>query len=63
VKFGIKLYELWMIYSEFKTLGSIKTEMATESPLTAADPDGDGKLDLIAAGRATNNMKIYWNRR
>ncbi|MEN2281131.1 FG-GAP-like repeat-containing protein [Algoriphagus sp. SE2] len=36
--------------------------MACES-LTSADLDGDGKLDLIAAGRATNNLKIYWNLR
>jgi hypothetical protein len=31
--------------------------------LTAADLNNDGKLDIIAAGRATNNLKIYWNRR
>ena len=35
--------------------------MATED-LRAADLDADGRLDLIAAGRATNNLKIYWNR-
>lgn len=28
-----------------------------------ADLDGDGDLDLIAAGRATRNVKIYWNER
>ena len=27
----------------------------------AADLNGDGKLDLIAAGRATHNVVIYWN--
>jgi hypothetical protein len=26
-----------------------------------ADLDGDGKLDIIAAGRATKNVKIYFN--
>jgi hypothetical protein len=31
--------------------------------LTLADLDGDGKLDLIAAGRATHNLRIYWNAR
>ena len=29
--------------------------------LTAADLNGDGKIDLIAVGRATKNARIYWN--
>lgn len=29
--------------------------------LAAADLDGDGRLDLIAAGRQTHNLRIYWN--
>jgi hypothetical protein len=35
--------------------------MACEDAL-AVDLDGDGRLDLIAGGRATHNVKIYWNR-
>jgi hypothetical protein len=31
--------------------------------LAAADLDGDGRIDLIASGRATQNVKIYWNRK
>jgi hypothetical protein len=34
--------------------------MATED-LTIADLNGDGKPDLIAGGRATHNIRIYWN--
>ncbi|MCU0391025.1 MAG: FG-GAP and VCBS repeat-containing protein [Thermoflexibacter sp.] len=30
--------------------------------LQLADLDDDGKLDIIAAGRATNNLIIYWNK-
>ncbi len=30
--------------------------------LTAADLDGDGKVDLIAVGRATGNCRVYWNK-
>jgi hypothetical protein len=36
--------------------------MACED-LQAADLDGDGDLDIIAAGRATLNVLIYWNQR
>jgi hypothetical protein len=30
--------------------------------LTVADLSGDGRLDIIAVGRATQNMRIYWNK-
>ena len=60
---GIRLYEpLNEDYTEFKTHWIDQNGMATES-LTTADLNGDGKPDLIAAGRATHNLKIYWNRR
>jgi hypothetical protein len=29
----------------------------------AADLDGDGRIDIVAGGRSTHNVKIYWNRR
>jgi len=35
--------------------------MACED-LKVADLDGDGKQDIIAAGRSTHNLKVYWNR-
>ena len=34
--------------------------MATED-LTVADLDGDGRPEIIAAGRGTHNLKVYWN--
>lgn len=35
--------------------------MACEDAL-AADLDGDGRPEIVAGGRATHNVKIYWNR-
>jgi hypothetical protein len=35
--------------------------MATED-MTAADLDGDGRPEVIASGRRTANVVIYWNR-
>jgi hypothetical protein len=36
------------------------TGMATED-LAVADLNGDKRPDIVAAGRATRNIKIYWN--
>lgn len=35
--------------------------MACED-LQIADLNGDGRMDIIAAGRASHNLKIYWNK-
>jgi hypothetical protein len=29
--------------------------------LAAVDLDGDGKIDIVAVGRATHNVRVYWN--
>jgi len=61
VKVGIKLFtpldadgKIWR-----QTLVDDNT-MACED-LTLADFNGDGKLDIVAAGRATKNLKVYFN--
>ncbi len=30
--------------------------------LAASDLDGDGRIDIVAVGRQTHNVRIYWNR-
>lgn len=48
-------------YSRWRAHWIDDNGMACED-LQVADLNGDGKADIIAAGRATNNLKIYWNR-
>ncbi len=40
----------------------VDKETACED-LALADLDGDGKLDIVAAGRASHNVRILWNER
>ena len=62
-KVGVKLYvpvdaqgDGWMHYY------IDEDGMACED-LKVADLDGDGDLDMVASGRATKNLKVYWNQR
>ena len=36
-------------------------DMAAED-VAAADLNGDGRIDIVAVGRATHNVRIYWNK-
>jgi hypothetical protein len=58
-KVGIKLYS----FEKDKWIGYWidENEMACED-IAVADLDGDEKKDIIAAGRSTHNLKIYWNK-
>ncbi len=61
-EFGIKLFTPKKgSFSEYEEQWIDQNGMACED-LQAADLDGDGKPDLIAAGRSTKNLKIYWNK-
>lgn len=57
---GIKIYSQTEA-GEWESIWIDKNEMATED-LKVEDLDGDGKADIIASGRSTNNLAIYWNR-
>lgn len=59
-KVGIRLYERQKDQS-WKMHVVDDDVMACED-LKVADLDGDGKAEIIAAGRASHNVIIYWNR-
>lgn len=59
-KVGVRLYVPGDA-GEWSTHTIDDNEMAAED-LAVADLDGDGRPDIIAAGRATRNVVIYWNR-
>ena len=59
---GIKLFipteKDWSLWKE---IWIDENDMACED-LKVYDLDGDGKLDIIASGRSTKNLKVFWNR-
>ena len=59
-KVGVKLF-VQGNDSQWKDFWIDDNGMACED-LQVADLNADGKPDIIAAGRATKNLKIYWNR-
>jgi FG-GAP-like repeat len=61
VKVGIKLFTpLDPEGSRWRSTLIDDNTMACED-LKLADLDGDGRLDIVAAGRATKNVKVYFN--
>lgn len=58
-KVGIKIYAPGAA-GQWESFWIDENGMACED-LQAADMNGDGKPDIVAAGRATKNLKIYWN--
>ncbi len=61
-KVGIKMYvPLDDKGEKWQTHVIDDNQMACED-LKVADLDGDGRPDIIASGRATHNLVIYWNR-
>ncbi len=57
---GIKMYSRTN-GNEWRSVWVDKNGMACED-LQVLDMNGDGKPDIVASGRATKNLKIYWNK-
>ena len=62
-KVGIKIFTAKSsAYKEWTMYWIDQNGIACED-LQVADINGDGRKDIIAAGRSTHNLKIYWNRK
>ena len=59
-QFGLKLYAK-SSDGKWTSTWIDQNKMACED-LKIADLNGDGKPDIIAAGRATKNVIVYWNK-
>ena len=59
-KTGLKIYVRTSTKSDWKPYWIDEGGIALED-VQAADLNGDGKIDIIASGRSTRNVVIYWN--
>jgi hypothetical protein len=60
-KVGIKIFSQNNQTKTWEEFTIDDNKMACED-MQVADLNGDGKMDIIASGRATKNLVIYWNR-
>lgn len=59
---GVRIYDpVDAVHGKWKRQIVDPGAVAVED-LTTADLDQDGRQDIIAVGRATHNVKIYWNK-
>jgi hypothetical protein len=61
LKCGVRIYKCTDGKGEKWTRQIVDDGGVAVEDLVAADLDGDGRIDIIAVGRATGNGRIYWN--
>jgi len=59
-KTGIRIYT-WLEDESRWDRHQLDSEQMACEDLKVADLNGDGKQDIIACGRSTKNVRIYWN--
>jgi hypothetical protein len=60
-KVGIKLYVKNSAGTAWTSQWIDENGMACED-IKVMDMNGDGRVDIVASGRSTHNVKIYWNK-
>jgi hypothetical protein len=58
--FGVALYKR-LTDGQWRRIQVVDDGGLATEDLTVADLNGDGRPDLIGGGRATRNLRIYWN--
>jgi hypothetical protein len=59
-KVGVKLYVKKGTQEQWESQWIDENGMACED-LRVMDLNADGKPDIVASGRTTHNLKVYWN--
>jgi hypothetical protein len=58
---GVRIYKATDVKSGKWERQIIEDGGVAVEDLAAADLDGDGRIDIVAVGRQTHNIRIYWN--
>jgi hypothetical protein len=60
-RFGVRVYKAQDEKGTKWTRQDVDPAGVAVEDLVAADLNGDGRIDIIAVGRLTKNLRIYWN--